>query len=484
MTLLLVLVFLLFTAPLSGQSAESEKGFQPLTAALHVHSRFSNGEHEILELGSHAHQKKIDVLGISDSFLTRVRYGVGPFKKLMSRTLNRTSVMDRGIDQYFESVEHAQQQFSDVVILPGFEVAPYYYWEGRWPGTLALHDFDRHLLVFGLRDREAARNMPVIENATWSNSERSLSRVVGPGIALLLGFALFTRRSKAARLAAGFILVVGGAWTYDAYPYANLPTPYSDKTDDRAYQRLIDYAAAHGALTFWSYPEARYPDITVTGSPARMASRPEPEILGRTDDYRGFEGLYGDNITITRPGSLWDQLLKDYVQNGRKTWPSVITGIDFHSFKPANGWYQLDHGITVLFAGEKSEAAVLEALKLGRGYASFQDKPDHAIVLQDFALRSNGNVAISGESLQAARDVNFTAKVEGPADAKAQISVIRDGALLEQVDATLPAVINRSDTLDAGHHYYRLMVKAGASQILSNPIFCAVTQQAAVLKPR
>ena len=477
MRFLPVFVLLLFTTPLSGQSAESEKGFQRLTAALHVHSRFSNGEHEIVELASHAHEKKIDVLGISDSFLTRARYGVGPFKKLMSRTMARPSVMDRGIDEYFQSLEQTQQQFSDVVILPGFEVAPYYYWEGRWPGTLALHDFDRHILVFGLRDRNAARNLPVIENATWSNSERSLARLAGPMIVILLALGLLSRAGKAARIAGAFILVVGCAWTYDAYPYANLPTPYSDKTDDQAFQRVIDYAAAHGALTFWSYPEARIPDITVTGSPARMASRPEPEILKRFDNYRGFEGIYGHNITITKPGNLWDDLLKDYLQNVRKTWPSVITGIDFQTFKPANGWYQLDHGITVLFAKEKSESAVMEALKAGRGYSSFQERPDRPINLEDFALRSNGSVAISGESVQAAPNVEFTARVDGPSEAKAQISVIRDGTLLERVDAALPAVIKRSDTLNAGRHYYRLMVNAGATQILSNPIFCEVNQQ-------
>jgi hypothetical protein len=165
------------------------------------------------------------------------------------------------------------------------------------------------------------------------------------------------------------------------------------------------------------------------------------------------------------------------MQNGRKTWPSVITGIDFHGFKPANGWYQLDHGITVLFAKEKSEAAVLDALKLGRGYSSFQERPDRPIKLQDFALRSNGNVAISGQSLQTAGAVEFTVKVDGPADVKAQISVIRDGTLLEQVEATLPAVIKRSDTLNPGRHYYRVMVTAGSTQILSNPIFCDVNQQ-------
>jgi hypothetical protein len=29
--------------------AEADQGYKPLTAALHVHSRFSNGQHEVFE---------------------------------------------------------------------------------------------------------------------------------------------------------------------------------------------------------------------------------------------------------------------------------------------------------------------------------------------------------------------------------------------------------------------------------------------------
>src|SRR5688500_16023789 len=79
---------------------EMQRGYQPLLSALHVHSRFSNGQYEIFELAAYAHQRKIDVLGITDSFLTRIRYGIGPWKELISRVIERESVRSRGIDKY------------------------------------------------------------------------------------------------------------------------------------------------------------------------------------------------------------------------------------------------------------------------------------------------------------------------------------------------------------------------------------------------
>ncbi len=166
----LMLTCVLFADVLSAQSqndgvpAALQKGFRPLTAALHVHSRFSNGEHEILELASLARERKIDVLGITDSFITRVRFGIGPWKKLVSRSMSRPGVLDHGIDAYFGSMEEAQQRFDDVLLIPGLEVAPYYYWQGTWPNTLELYDFDRHIIVFGMHDRQAILNLPVIEN--------------------------------------------------------------------------------------------------------------------------------------------------------------------------------------------------------------------------------------------------------------------------------------------------------------------------------
>ena len=211
-----------------------------------------------------------------------------------------------------------------------------------------------------------------------------------------------------------------------------------------------------------------------------MVSRGQPEILGLTDRYQGFEGIYGDTITITKPGKLWDQMLMEYIQSSRKTWPSVITGIDFHSFKPNNGWNQLDQGVTILFAKEKTLQAVLEAMRAGRGYATVQKDPVHRVGLENLALAAGSSVAISGETLLTGGSVDFTATVDWMtgdrpvSETRADIEVIRDGALLEEYHSTVPALIQRHDSLNAGRHYYRIMVQYDGTQILSNPIFCEV----------
>jgi len=181
-----LLLCLLLASSLNAQTgskepeAEEEKGFRPLTAALHVHSQFSDGQYNISELTSFAEQRKIDVIGISDSFLTRVRFGIGPLKKLLSVTHSRPGIADRGITEFLDSIEEVQHKFQDVVVLPGVEAAPYYYWTGSWTGQLQLHDFDRHLLIFGLSSPASLANLPVIENATWSNTQHDWLLAAGP----------------------------------------------------------------------------------------------------------------------------------------------------------------------------------------------------------------------------------------------------------------------------------------------------------------
>jgi hypothetical protein len=454
---------------------EADQGYRPLTAALHVHSRFSNGNHEIFELASYAHQRKLDVLGLTDSFLTRARYGVGPLKKLFSRSVSRQSVSDRGVADYLDSVGRAQQQFDDVVILPGLEVTPHYYWQGTFPRDLRLYDFDRHLLVFGLVDGPTIANLPVIENATWSNVERDWMKAAGPLLLLAFGIlgAAALRRSRGGLCAGSVVVMAGIAWLYDAYPFGRLPDAYSGKQDNSAFQRLIDYVNANGGLTFWSYPEARYPDVQMAG--ARMISRGTPEVLGLTEGYAGFEGLYGDRITITEPGNLWDQILMDYLAGGRKTWPSATAGIDFHDFKKDKGWYELNQGLSILWAKEKNRDAILDALRLGRGYATFQESADRNLRMVNFGLSAGGHVAIAGETLKTASPITVTVTIDadgGPPSAR--IEVVRNGDLLERADASLPWTLNRTDSLPAGRHYYRVRVKHGRSELLSNPIFCTV----------
>jgi hypothetical protein len=448
---------------------------------LHVHSQISDGAYSIQELAALAQQRGIDVLGISDSFLTRASYGLPPFRKLVSRTISRPGVLDFGIDSYFNVIQTAQNAVPDVLLLPGVEVTPNYYWLGSWPGQLELHDFDRHLLVWGITDATVLRNLPVVQNEHWVNTHHDWWSAAGPaatwlGGILLLAIALAARKARPL-LIAGPLFLLALCWTYDAYPFGRLADPYSGKPNIAAAQRLIDEVADHGGLTYWSYPEAKYPDVSISGS--KMVSRAQPQVLGMTQNYRGFEGLYGDTITITKPGALWDQLLGEYVRGERKDWPSVITGIDFHSFKPGNGWYALDRGLSILFARNKTIAEVISALRQGRGYATFQNSADHVLLLENYALQAAEGEAISGETVRGAGEVDLSFALRwspieagSPSDRSGEIRIIQDGQLIDETGTVLPTTVHRRLHLDRGAHYVRVMIETGLTRILSNPIFC------------
>jgi hypothetical protein len=477
----LPILFFVLSAPFFAQdhvnsAAETQHGYKPLRAALHVHSQFSDGDYDLSELASLAEQRKIDVLGISDSFLTKVRYGIDPLKKLLSLTRSRPAVLDQGIANYLAAIAEAQKQFKDVLLLPGLEVAPYYYWQGQPGRNLRLYDFDRHLVLFGLRDAHVIANLPVIENGTWANTTHDWMLVAGPVLTIVAGIIVILLGRRPLQLLGGLIVLAGAAWIYDAYPFGKQLNPYSGKHDWQPYQRLIDYTATHGGLAFWSYPEARYPDIRVRG--ATMVSHPQPESVALTRDYRGFEGIYGENRTITNPASLWDQVLMDYIRGGRKMWPSVITGIDFHSLDGRGGWHDLDRGVTILWTRSKEMDSVLDALGHGRGYASFQRYPNRRLDLEDFALRSSTGSAITGETVATDGNVTLSASIHWSpgqySQTPAKIDLVRDGELLDHREITLPAQILRTDSLANGRHYYRLRVTDDGSEILSNPIFCQV----------
>ncbi|HEY2934932.1 MAG TPA: hypothetical protein VGK99_24615 [Acidobacteriota bacterium] len=475
----------------SSVSFESRQGYRPLVAALHVHSRFSNGQYDVFELAAYAHQRNLDVLGLTDSFLTRIRYGLPPARKFLSLVISRDSISSHGIEKYFSDVRVAQQRFSGVVLLPGLEVAPYYYWRGSLTGGLRLFDFDRHLVLFGLHDPEVVRNLPVIENDTTGNISLDWERLAGPVLTALCGvLLLLARRERVVKLqfftlrrrrrfpwTGVLCLAVAGVWAYREYPFGSVADPYSGRHQSVPYQRVIDYAARHRGIVFWSYPEARYSDVKMSG--ARMISDSHPEDLASTDGYRGFEGIYGDRISITQPGNVWDQLLMEFLRGERRSWPSVITGIDFHSFR-GGGWYELDRGQTILWADEKTERAVLDALRAGRGYAAFQARPAGDLQLQTFTVSSGDRTALAGEVLEAGRDVTLTASIDWKTAANfddggsGRLLLIRDGKLIAEIGTSLPARLEKKETLAPGRHYYRLRFDYESYQILSNPIFVTV----------
>src|SRR5262249_51449656 len=97
------------------------------------------------------------------------------------------------LDEYFTRVAQARATRPRVLVLPGVEVMPHYFWSGS-PFSLALtlHDTQKNLLVWGL-DPGALAGLPVIGNAAGRSAGLQTLLDVLPVVLVVPGVILIAR---------------------------------------------------------------------------------------------------------------------------------------------------------------------------------------------------------------------------------------------------------------------------------------------------
>ncbi len=69
--------------------------------------------------------------------------------------------MEYGIQRFLDEIQAVQQRHPNLMIIPGVEVAPHYYWTGSLlQGNLTMHNAQRNLLVIGLEKAEDYARLP------------------------------------------------------------------------------------------------------------------------------------------------------------------------------------------------------------------------------------------------------------------------------------------------------------------------------------
>jgi hypothetical protein len=199
---------------------------------------------------------------------------------------------------------------------------------------------------------------------------------------------------------------------------------------------------------------------------------PYPEVLEETKNYTGFAAIYGDNITATDPGNVWDRVLNEYCQGRRARPVWGIATADYHG--PADG--RLGDFPTVFLVRERTAAGVLEAMREGRMYAEGAAYP-RFVSLDEFSVSgvSGGPAAVSGESvrLKGRARVRIRLSEKAASGTAATVRLIRGGKVIRTFRGELPLDIDYTDELPVrGATYYR-MDMTGPARIISNPIFVA-----------
>jgi len=145
-----------------------------------------------------------------------------------------------------------------------------------------------------------------------------------------------------------------------------------------------------------------------------------------------------------------------------------------------DAWGDLDGGRTILLLEERSEDAVLDALRGGHAYATFMGL-EEKFRLATFEVGSrDGEVGTHGEVVRGSAPVTIRIALswEGAAPADEppfELRLILDGRVVNRWVRQLPIEVEVEHPLPPGQHYFRLMGAAGRlNRVVSNPVFVEV----------
>lgn len=457
----------------------------------HAHTTWSTGNRSLETAVAQTEALGVQGLVLTENYELWFEYGLPPWRRLARKVHAFPSVTGRTLEQWLAEIEAVQARHPRVVLMPGVEVYPYYYWTGSLlAGDLTMHDGERKLLVVGLDRAMDYRALPLTGNAPKGGVTWTSLLSAAPGLLLLPGAWLWrhrrerrvrmgrfvVRETRRFRLPALVLMLVGLAFLVDAFPFRSRTLePYRGPLGTTPHQRLIDHVTAAGGLIFWSEPDTRDYARHDFGWLGKVVVQTEPyaHALLETRGYTGFGVLYDDNRPSVKPGGAWDRVLLEYVA-GRRERPAWGIAEDAYHVE---GNKTFAHHVTVVLAEGLSRPSLLDALRGGRMYA-VQRAPAWHLRLDRFAVAEAGGVAEAtlGETWRRAGgaiEVRIAVRGSDEGQHPLEVTLVRDGLVAYQAKGETPWRASLPDPALPvhGRHYYRLEVRGGGSELLGNPVF-------------
>ncbi|MEC7641759.1 MAG: hypothetical protein VYC17_06345 [Nitrospinota bacterium] len=449
-----------------------------LDAVADIKTRFSSGCSSVQELANVSQHRGIDVVIYSDHDRASLEFGIFPLERIVKKKKEQYSILTSGAAAYLSEINTNDKTFPETLLIPAVESAPFYYWEGTLADeNLTAHNWDKHLLVIGLKKASDYEQLPIL-NSNFSLAyydHFALPFMILAGL-FLVSAVLFYKRIW--RKTFFFLTVLFLLLTINNHPFRSSPfDPYSGDLGIAPYQELIDYAVSKGAMVFWNHLESTAG--VGKNESVGLSTLPHPEDLLLSTNYTGFEAVYDGEVHVTDPGQQWDQVLKRYIE-GKRSRP--VWGYGGNDFVCEGEMGRTLGGVrTILLVKEKTREAVLQAMRVGRMYALKQSTGSR-LSLDEFTVSNSRGMVVMGEELVAIENPELKIKIrsKGGTEDRVALSIIRDGTVVKQETAALPyeLVWKDTDVKRQGKVYYRLKAEVSSENYLvSNPIFVKFSEE-------
>lgn len=368
----------------------AQEEYLPYSGIVHVHSSLIEGQraYSLEKLVGQARDKGIKIIIFSDTFLRRLEYGFPGPLKIFKVSVERDSVVKYGIKKYLEDYKKIKEEFPNMIILEGVEVAPFYWWSGSiLKKNFSLNDWNKHLLVIGFKNYADYEYLPVVCNRYLFPKLKDLPFLSIPVLLILLG--IFLLKNKKRKNALGIIVIIMGVISFlNIFPFFSARNNFIRGQGNTAfYQDLIDYANKRSGLVFWSHPETTGSEFSLGLAKIHLYTPSYPESLILTSGYTGFgvNMLPGTNHNLILAGQEWDKVLLSYCR-GRRSQPVWVVGeADYRGNGP------IDSVQDVFLLPSLKTDSVYDALRRGKLYAKYYAKDAVNISLDDFRIQDSEN---------------------------------------------------------------------------------------------
>jgi hypothetical protein len=439
-----------------------------VVGAADTRTTFSDGRHPVEELVRMARERGIEVLIINDHDRYSLEYGIWPLHKIIKKKVDESSLLKNGAAAYLEEIERIGKKYPEVLIIPGVESAPFYYWTGSaFTNNLTAHKWENHIGIIGFERPEDFEGLPTLNsNFSLKYYKKYIYNIAFFGISFLLSGILILWKGMY-RYAGISIAVLSLLLIVNFHPFQSSQfDQYHGDQGIAPWQETIDYANSRGGITIWHHMESAS-GIGKKG-PISVNTPPHPEDLLKTYGYTAFQSIYEDTIHVTEPGREWDILLSQYCAGNRDAPVWGVGGHDFHGegesgikLQDVKTIFLLKKNSTSQGGVEKTKQAIYEAIINGKFYPLRQGQTeDYRLVLDEFSiLDSSGIKAVSGDVIEVKGNPQISVKVSvtpplppfdkgGARGELVEVQLIRKGEVIQKFSGETPLEINFNDDLN------------------------------------